>query len=801
MDWPENLTTFHGGRIGKSTLRGMEMEAGGMMGIRRVERRDPDGTVHILKTRNGFPEVTTIRPTYKALVEAIRGFAAHVPSAPRATVFSPYTLAIWSPAGPVFDHKYTVLPFASAFNVPEEDTTLWNDTLSFHGTKVLVNGKEMAALGVTAPPAGALPWLLPHSGTGIEKYGDAAVNTTEKRIFAVSPAFVHSWMPGAADAALSGEAYRPGKAQVLGPRINASANEAWMSQFVFTGPTWDDLTGGWGFMSTLVAMTLTPPYLTRTLGTAAVDQPSCVPQIRPTVESDDYIETAFPPTDLCLKGTGVYGTATTGNLNYGMEQRINFPLTETVTHAVTGKHRVYTLQSVWDNTYSLTQEVAGRSLSVSASNSYRRGSSFESYTHDAFTKALFASTGNGTARIDNGLYNIQAATFVQWSLDALSPPPNVVPRSRTGSGDYVHQASSIPGLANFTTLDCAGDFTVALGPTKLIDVHFSRHEETGDKLTLEAIAGRYAVPLSNPWAYVGQAYGIGSLGVLTVLLEATNFDAAVWQLNATADARRSILAARASQRVGGMYYDWNDGDETAMLYETHSSARPSGANTTLTWTTKDFILYDEPNQVFVSVEGSFVGSQTYGSNGAATLTVLLKIDTPLGVATQPLLTYGPIVYGDLLEKQELQPAVYYVPSPKLRAIFTPMHQEQGDFNGAAYTTAAEVNAGAIPAYLMNFVLKLDTYAAIGADDSAASIANFIPANLIEMLYCYVYSQKYGNDLAARYPVDYPLRFSELNASLFSNQWRVNYRDGAMIDWLDTLGTDYVTPTTTELYRI
>ena len=78
MSWDDfkfgkNLPTFLGGTPGKSTLRSMAVEAGGMEGIRRVDRTDPDGATHTLFTRAGMPTVITTAPKKKKLSSRFHG--------------------------------------------------------------------------------------------------------------------------------------------------------------------------------------------------------------------------------------------------------------------------------------------------------------------------------------------------------------------------------------------------------------------------------------------------------------------------------------------------------------------------------------------------------------------------------------------------------------------------------------------------------------------------------------------------------------------------------------------------------
>lgn len=78
MSWGDESTigkplpTYHGGRPGRSTVRTMVEDAGGVDGIRRVDRIDPDGTTHTLYTRGGMPTVITTKPRPN-IVKALHG--------------------------------------------------------------------------------------------------------------------------------------------------------------------------------------------------------------------------------------------------------------------------------------------------------------------------------------------------------------------------------------------------------------------------------------------------------------------------------------------------------------------------------------------------------------------------------------------------------------------------------------------------------------------------------------------------------------------------------------------------------
>ena len=240
-------------------------------------------------------------------------------------------------------------------------------------------------------------------------------------------------------------------------------------------------------------------------------------------------------------------------------------------------------------------------------------------------------------------------------------------------------------------------------------------------------------------------------------------------------------------RSGDPYYTASV--DPSITLETH----------TLNWTTRDFILHDDANEVYITVDGTFAATKNYGTSAMATLTIVLLINTPWGSGSKTLYEL-PYTYGNMLPEEEIDAGKYAIPSPQIRAIFTPKYREQGSFFGAAYITKAEVANGATPACLVNFVLSLETYSFIGANETDG-VVHFIPCNLIEMLYAFVFSRRYGCDPDERYPVDDAATFAAIMAGLFSVKRNIQFRDGQMVDWLVGLGLPYFGNLKTELYRV
>ncbi|KFB68926.1 hypothetical protein, partial [Candidatus Accumulibacter vicinus] len=265
------------------------------------------------------------------------------------------------------------------------------------------------------------------------------------------------------------------------------------------------------------------------------------------------------------------------------------------------------------------------------------------------------------------------------------------------------------------------------------------------------------------------------------------------------------LQDMASALAGQTYYD----DETSsglqrMNFYYRTIANDVTQDTRrLTWRTKDFILHDVTNGVYISVEGSFSGS---GHPATATLAVSLKIQTRYHTNSISLGGWN-YTYGELLPEKifDEDNGLWAVPSPQIRAIFAPLYQEQGSFKGAHYVTAAEEANGALPFHGFNFVLVLQPYDAVSScnDDNLGTQVFMVPCNLLEMLYAFVFSQEYGVSQYERYPVSFLQRYTDIMSgasALFNVARRVQIRDGVVSNWVGNLGTVYANTPTTELYR-
>lgn len=722
-------------------------------------------------------------PPPGAAAPAARGFVAREFALFLGRQFDPYTLDIVSnayiPAGPL----YTVQSFATTFNVL--DATHWHDTLCFFAERIYVNAlpMDLLAMPVVIVTAPAIPYLIPDSAPG-EPYGNATLNASQKRVFAVGRYQVQSWGGGGALQTLTPTAPRSdGKAMTIGQRTDPSTHTATLAQLYFTGTDWDSLAGSWAFSSVEVSMLLTAPYLTAATGSATIDQPPC--SLAPIAGSSpsSNTPTTLPAVELCAVGVGEAGTTTFSPEGlYTMFQWVLWPTSETYSYAVNGSKDVTGTAANWNASSSQSNNMAGITVDYAASNSLSKTSHSESYSFAAFAAPLFTTIG-GTAATYDGNYYSSSGGYHTWN----AVTSNLSPRDANGVGTYAHTSGNIGVSASYTSAAQSGASIAKIGATSLVEVSFSRYKESGNKITVQPITGRFAADLANPYRWISSGSGFYEPSA-SMQVRMTTTDPLHSNI---VGKRQPLITAKVNEiAAAGKFYDNVNAYNSAALYTGSVTARATLDNQSLSWSTIDYLLYDDTNSVYVSIEGSFTASQAYGASGSATLTVVAKVQTRHHSNTIVLSTTN-YTYSELLPEQSIGSGHSAVPSPKIRAIFAPLYHEQGSFHGAHYVTLAEETAGATPAHLFYFSLALRTYAGLGtlnADNDAAQAVSFVPCNLLEMLYAYVFSQGYGIDPSNRYPVTFGTRYSDLITALFTTPVLVAVRDGVAADWTGAIGT-------------
>lgn len=173
MSWDDfnvlkNLVTFHGGSPGKAAVRSMGMEAGGMDGIKRVDRTDPDGTTHTLNTRYGFPTVITTKPKKKKkIISRFHGLCRKL-----AVYVGLTSEEAWKPANyvqPTDGHtRYFKAPGTPTDPTRTENPTDYSKTIGDYA--ILVNGENYLPTDDT-PALTNMQWLFEGEGNTVRVLG------------------------------------------------------------------------------------------------------------------------------------------------------------------------------------------------------------------------------------------------------------------------------------------------------------------------------------------------------------------------------------------------------------------------------------------------------------------------------------------------------------------------------------------------------------------------------------------------------------------------------------------------------
>lgn len=760
-------------------------------GLRTQLRNHPDGSVTMLRTRNGWPEFTTRKVQQPVAAPSLRGFVARIANALSGLMFWPVDMvkrkAPYTPVG----HTYFVAPFATAHNAKAATGTHWNDVWALVGTDLQINRKPYAPLGALSIPQAldGIPYIIPKASGD---YGAIADNASPiKRVFSVGRDAVAASTDGSVTAPLFTLAPIDvrSKAVLLGQRVDSAGHAASLGQFHFTGSAWNDVTGSWTISSAQVAMLLTPPYLQATTSSIDAVQADNVPAFTGQETINETVSEALPSAEF-----GLIGTGETAGYNFddnAFTQYINvvFPFRTTFSISVPGQRSRTGATMHWLGELTSSQTTTLGEFGVASTNSVQHSS-----TNDGLG-ASPCSVDLPPANTVNfgGMDGEQVAAQTNWPYsfgDSMNGAANWVPRGPsaievgaigfTGSGHVVEDIQS-------------GEFSVTFESIPLITGNFARHVKTGTTVQAHPVTGNYAGHLANPYGWINQTDWLGANSIVFLRL-------GTFSPSSCIGLRGPALQAKAAEFVGGACYYCNNLNDPLTHYTGSVDAIDPVNNRAIHWETRDYILHDVRDGVSIYVRGAYDAEQQGTEAVNATLTVSLVVESGFGTAVTTLYS-GSFIFTEILPTVELDHdlGIDYVPSPRLTTAFVPKYREQGAFKGAAYTTPTEELAGATPACLLNFVLRLDTFSAIGQDEPA-SLVSYIPINLLEMLYAYVFSYKYGVDPYDRYPIDYATNYTQLQSSLFGQQFRIAFKDGVFVDWLDTFGGLYESETTTELYR-
>lgn len=759
--------------------------------IRTVEFVQPDGTIARLRTRGGYPVFETDNGPNESTPK-VRGFVAKVAGG-RAVLFNPYSLTVlnssYAPAG----NHYSVQDFATSWNVPVGDVTHWCDVVIADGT-VKINVKTMPALGNFGTlSATAVPYIL-NRGDTYDQYGNAEINASEKRYFEVERWSVKTWGGAGSSSVLTPTSPRTDeKAMTVGPRIDASSDTAWLGQLYYTGAVWSSDYGSWAISYASVAMLLTAPYLTKVSDTSSVESASYTPSwVTIASSGQTTVAIALPTVKVGVVGTGkIVGVYPYSHV------KLEWPWDDAYSTTLVGTQV---------NNYTSRERISGEvseSISQFGSELVVSGSNQKTWTRE--NKAVEVATQYVTLPVDgtsNSLGENWSSDISGWHW--VSPPPDS-PGGRGSPSNYfpgdnipLQGTSYAPTEANYDYELQEVSFSVYLiSGYPLISCSIVKTRHDGEDYDIVPNNSLMEAVLLDPNSYVNVGGGYSYFNANFTTDGNPAHDAEQWP----------TVVTYANSWVGTKYYaaNWFT-DATAStyinFYQGVRTNKTNDRNATCSWTTRDWILFDEENGVYIYVEGSFSGSGTLMS-GEATLVIRITVETRYHTTVITLATIA-LSYG------EFMPDTYNVdggaktaiPSPKIPALFLPLYQEQGSFRGAHYVTLAEETNGAAPAHLFNFLLYLkmfDTVDSLDSINGSGPFVHIVPANLLEMLHSFVFSQQYGVG-ATRYPITSMSRYNAVVSAVFTLPFRVAVRDGVAGNWTDTFGADFAETSTISLHR-
>lgn len=789
--WPDDaiaLPTRDGQDVGGAQERTMLAFASGAAGIRTVEEINPDGSITRLRTRQGRPtfETDTVRATSGSGDIQLRGFVAQIPGR-RAVLFNPYTLE-------VIKTPYT--PAAKLYEVQDFMTeTTWYDVVLFDRTTIKVNAKAMPKLGITANHGyEAIPHVINY--TVGDQYGNAERNTTEKRVFAVGRYSVTSWGGGGVTETLTPtEPRTESRALTIGQRIDGDT--AYLGELYHGADGWDGATE-WYFRTAEVQMLLTAAYLVKTSVGANVAMSPADFGAPTTSSGTTSSATTLPATPFGLHGSGIFSVTSYTSTGLGTAD-IGWVYDGTVDAAFSGTLDVSYDRSTYVGSAGSVVSQSGIDLLYSGLHTVQHEIRSEETHFDAQT-LYFPSGANYSMTGPDILEQTFSTLSLSSGYESGTVPPNRGYTSRdVESGTVV--GSLVTDVLYVTQ---AGDFSVAAAGYDLVHVSLARTKRSGPKASVYANTTYYDEFMGDNAHSDGDGMGTSAAyQIRTFGFEYQNSGTDFASQPAGAKAAVDAYLAEMGAAFAEQNFYTNEGIERPNTggtddYYHATTPETEEVDASLTWTTKDFILYDPTNEVYITVEGSFTGV-----DNEATLTVLLKVQTRHHTTTQVMGTFS-YTYTEMLVEREIGTSgKYAVPSPQIRAIFAPLYCEQGSFKGAHYVTQAEEDGGIAAFHGFNFVLNLRMYSDFDTcnDDNAGQQVYFVPCNLLEMLYAFVFSTEYGvAEDGTRYPVTYTTRFNEMRDTMFATPVRVAVKDGSATNWTDTLGGDFAAVSTVALYR-
>lgn len=741
--WPapfNPLPTRDGAEKNQSQERRMIEAVGGQDGIRT--RVAADGTR--LKTRGGFPEFVKDPVTLEEDV-SIRGFTFSVGAEASGDVFNCYTITDLGDT-PLVRLGYTVAPFKSNTKTVAPEWASFNDVWLYRGNSIYVNGlpNSQIKIGGLSPESRPLPFVIGKTNPWF--YG---LPNEQVPGFAIGRYSVI--LPDGVTQTLAPTLPRTQrKALALGQKLDQTAKEARQAQLYYTGSAWDDSVGGWEISMARYVFSTAAPYSTQSASTLTVLWPETTLGVGVSSAISETSPGAAVNAPVALSGH--FGATWISGYFPGTEteaERSSKALPDGVEYGdVQWNYSRGGTQVDYLGSASGSRDYCGDAVDLSSEVTYRTRQVTESGVCPAQSYQIAPNFKNPDA----------------YYRDA--PPANGGPLLRRSSVSpeqygpaqtycYVTPTSPLHVSSSSATRnekEYSGSFSVSFRGHLLMAGDFYRFDESGERIACS----------ESPSAYPGLAQYIGT--------EAYTATTQVGNLNLLSAEYQALNVPLIEEFVGQKVYFGGAGFNLNRVGFSVQNLGTVPTISSLNWTTTDFILVDDDNDLKIYLVATYSGA-----NGAGELSVDLRIEGGGGSAQINLMTRS-VEFSLPLHVS----APYHVPVPRLSAFPGAYYHHQGAMCGAAYIEESEA---ADLACLLSFRLRLAGFGDVGASQpSDHGQLNFIPSNLLEMLYAYVYSAWYGLKSDERYPVTRTALYEEFQSTLFGTTWNISYRDGALSSW-------------------
>lgn len=832
--WPDesfHLTRYLSENLGASIERSMATLTNGYGGVRSAQTIQHDGSICQLTTRGGWPIYETIDEQVAIPTILAAGFLANAGGESTSALFNPYDLSMINPSftPPRVAYWVSDVPVSG-------DLNRWCHVYSRDesGQMRINNQPAEDYFGAFHWPAStendSVPYIIPYDGQPTEPFGTPDQNDDYDAmiIFVIGSYSVGSCTYSEQDVIqFGGGAYLTHRTPI-GSLIDQDTHRAWLMTAAgnYDLP-WDySAQDGWRVNAFEVQMQA-PPADSLTLlqsydagiGTSAVAGTLGVD----SYEYDDIVTTFDgPEIDVGLSGVGeMYESVAYGGA-LAVKRDIVWPWQTAVRGQPTIQQNNGQVDAVMVSGGNESAVYGGWTIACTSENRVEvTRKSLAVFIREDLPVHVANHTTNYSS-LSLSAAGTGGSQYLFWG-EAVPPDPPITPGSieaTRGMTDFIVNNGityNSDMVAEGYDTTQTGHVEISNGAAILLRLDFSRQTQYGKTYELVPVEGLYQGYLDHPYEWIDAPWGTGyaSHAFLNAYTDPATDESPIThykeigfpppphQSSETIAEINDTFDDMAGAMISQTNYDNPFQLAGPNRYEFVLNDRPGLLSAAITWTTRDYLLYDEDRHVYVWIEGYFhveKGNDAY-------LRVRLHLQTAAG--TSNLLLYElTFAYPDLLPLMpiggiSLGGEDAYVPLPYVRMTFAPLWTHQGHAPGIVYVTPDEVSGGAQHTILGNFVLVLRRYDLHSDGQPSDGSVHFTPYQLVDMLYAYVYGRGYGWPQEGRgyYYVDDTDLFEQLDNELFGVPWHLQFDDFVFVDWKSSLGSAYSADDTTKLYRV